>query len=219
MRNSSSLGQIFVHTAFDYETTPHLLFEVTATTTVNRGKNNRHTITRKTKVEITVTDIDDNCPVFTSPSYTEVTLSSPVVADGIVTHVTYKDADVDKNNVLDILDISSGAFKIDQDGIIRTRRLLSTLVDEFYNTTVTVRSSRCSDTVYVGVRLKACIDPSTYMFTSNGRYEVAVDENTPVGASVLTVAINGAYSRSFSIVESTANQDFQIDSSTGNYLS
>lgn len=208
---SFHLGQIYLRKALDYETTKSLRFDVTATASGSKSQ----VFVTSTSVEITVIDVDDNCPVFTTPSYFEVSVSSPLVSGRIISHMKFGDEDSFTNHVFSV---TSGLFEIDSFGMLRSKTMLTSLSDQFYNVSVQVRDTRCSATSYVGVHLKSCDNPSTHMFASNGMYEVTVSEDRPIGTSVVKVAINGNQSHSFSILGSAANQQFAISPSTGRFL-
>ena len=206
-------GEVYVHRALDYEQMKYLTFDVTATTLLNQSIHTLIGIT-KTKVKISILDVDDNCPVFTSPSYFEISVSSPVVADALLYYVKASDNDSFSNYSYSI---DNQNFQIAKDGMIRSSRTLVSLVDEFYNVTVWVSDGKCSDVCYVGVRLRSCGNPSKYMFTSNGIYVETVAENKNVGSSILTVDIVGNLSRKFSIIGSSAKTQFEIDSNSGKH--
>ena len=111
--------------------------------------------------------------------------------------------------------VDNSLFNIDNMGVIRSSTRIQSLVEQTYNLTVTVSDSRCTDISYVLIRLTACPEPMTYMFTSNGQYIVDVREDQNTVDSFLTVAIQGQYPRVFSIVEANARNLFVINSATG----
>lgn len=205
-------GHISLHKALDYETVKHLIFDVIATTSDKQGRDSINTVRTKTRVQIDVIDVDDNCPIFTTPKYFEVTMSSPIQANTFVTYVKVGDNDSMKNHSYSL---SSRNFMINSNGFIMSRHLLSSVIDRFFNVSIEVKDSKCSAVSHVGIRLKACANPSTYMFTSNGMYIVNVFENATTGNAIATVGINGAYSRSFSIIGASANKQFEMNKTSG----
>ena len=177
----------------------------------NKQRNPLHVITSKSKVRINILDINDNCPVFINSSRLEVSVTSPIAANMVIAYVETHDKDSFKNRSFSL---TSQLFSID-DGFIRSRKVIKSLVEEFHLLTVKVSDGKCTVTTKVGVRIKVSPNPKTYMFTSNGLYVVDVAEDNSVVNKILTVAINGVYNHQFSIVEASANDQFIINPTTG----
>ena len=177
----------------------------------NKQRNPLHVITYKSKVRINILDINDNCPVFINSSRLEVSVTSPIAANRVIAYVETHDKDSYKNRSFSL---TSQLFSID-DGFIRSRKVIKSLVEEFHMLTVKVSDGKCTVTTKVGVRIKVSPNPKTYMFTSNGLYVVDVAEDNGLVNKILTVAINGVYNHQFSIVEASENDQFIISPTTG----
>ena len=80
---------------------------------------------------------------------------------------------------------------------------------------LTFSKRKCTNISYVGVRLTVCATPMSYQFTNNGVYTIQVREDQNLTDKLLTVALNGLYPRTFSIIGSDANEQFIINATNG----
>lgn len=209
---SINLGQIRVIKEFDYESMKYLAFDVIAITNTPLNRNPFDTITTRTRVRITVLDRNDNCPKIKSPVYYEVKQSSPIAQDLIVARIMVEDEDSYMNHTFSV---NNNNFKIDSWGIIRSARMIESRSEQFYNITVTVTDSICTNMSYVGIRLMVCATPMSYQFTNNGVYNVKVREDQNLVDSFLMIALNEQYPRIFSIIGNEANEQFIVNATSG----
>ena len=206
------LGEIRVTKAFDYEARKYLAFNVIAKTSTPQNRNPFYVVTSRTRVRITVLDRNDNCPEIKSPAYFEVSHSSPIEQDLIVARIMVDDADSFVNHTFSI---NNNNFKIDTMGFIHAARMIESRSTQFYNVTVTVTDGQCTNFSYVGVRLTVCATPMSYQFTNNAVYTIQVREDQNLVDKLLTIALNGLYPRTFSIIGSDANEQFVVNATNG----
>lgn len=139
--------------------------------------------------------------------------SSPIESGTIVGRVRLSDADSEHNHTLSVTDNVN--FMIDQNGNIKTKQVLQSLVEKYYNFNVSATNPRCNVVSQVALTLEVCPEPMTYMFTDNGNYEETVFENKTVGTFFdMVLRIQGSYSPvTYSIVEASALTLFNITTS------
>ena len=171
----------------------------------------------RTRVIIYVIDVDDNCPIFTTPTIMTANYSSPVPINTIVGRVKLSDADSQDNHTLSVSDNFN--FDVDSHGNIKTVKSLVSLTERNYTINVTASNSFCSVNSELRLTLTVCPAPMTYMFTDEGNYEETVFENKTVNSKfTIMPRIQGNYQVTFSIVETSAKTLFSIHKNTGKYF-
>lgn len=176
-------GAIVTTKALDRETTSGYLLTVTA----KDGGNPPMSDT--TDVEISVTDVNDNFPVFKSPSYTGNVLEDALVGTSVV-QVSATDADIGLNGriryTLSEKDIEDGSFVIDPtSGVIRTNKGLDRESVAFYELeafAIDRGSPALSSSVPVKIRIED-INDSPPAFDSD-KIVLYIPENSPIGSTV-----------------------------------
>ncbi|XP_055850573.1 protocadherin-like wing polarity protein stan isoform X3 [Episyrphus balteatus] len=176
-------GAIVTNAALDRETTSGYLLTVTA----KDGGN--PSLSDTTDVEISVTDVNDNPPVFKNPLYQASILEDALVGTSVV-QVSATDPDMGLNGrikyILSDKDEEDGSFVIDPtSGTIRTNKGLdreSVATYHLMAIAVDKGSPPLSSSVEVQIRLEDVNDsPPTF---SSDKITLYVPENSPVGSVV-----------------------------------
>jgi len=142
------------------------------------------------QLTITVDDVNDNWPQFTSPAAVTVAEDSPVGSS--VFQLTATDADLDDAGRLTyrLLEDSTATFNVSaRDGVVRTRRRLDRETTARYRlrfVAVDAGTPRRSTSVLLTVNVGDANDQAP-RFT-RPRYVAAVTDQLPVGAVVTTVS-------------------------------
>ncbi|XP_054089368.1 protocadherin-like wing polarity protein stan isoform X2 [Zeugodacus cucurbitae] len=176
-------GAIVTNALLDRETTSGYLLTVTA----KDGGN--PSLSDTTDVEISVTDVNDNPPVFKNPLYQASILEDALVGTSVI-QVSATDPDIGLNGRIKYLlsdrDVEDGSFVIDPtSGTIRTNKGLDReSVATYHLTAIAVDkgSPPLSSTVEVQIRLEDVNDsPPTF---PSDKITLYVPENSPVGSVV-----------------------------------
>ncbi|XP_068147300.1 protocadherin-like wing polarity protein stan isoform X2 [Drosophila tropicalis] len=176
-------GAIVTNAPLDRETTSGYLLTVTA----KDGGN--PSLSDTTDVEISVTDVNDNAPMFKNPLYQSSILEDALVGTSVI-QVSASDPDIGLNGRIKYLlsdrDVEDGSFVIDPtSGTIRTNKGLDRESVAIYHLTaiaVDKGSPPLSSTVEVQIRLEDVNDsPPTF---ASDKITLYVPENSPVGSVV-----------------------------------
>ncbi|XP_049823743.1 protocadherin-like wing polarity protein stan isoform X2 [Aethina tumida] len=180
---NSQTGAIVTTKPLDRETISGYLLTVTA----KDGGN--PPLSDTTDVEITVTDVNDNYPVFKQPSYSGSVLEDALVGTSVV-QVSATDADVGLNGriryTLSEKDQEDGSFVIDPtSGVIRTNKGLDRESVAFYELeayAIDRGSPTLSSSVPVTIKIED-INDSPPAFDSD-KIVLYIPENSPIGSTV-----------------------------------
>lgn len=176
-------GAITTTASLDRETTSAYLLTVTA----KDGGN--PSLSDTTDVEISVTDCNDNAPVFKVPLY-QASIPEDALIGTSVVQITAADSDIGLNGrvsyQLSEKDLADGSFIVDAtSGIIRTHKGLDREAVAVYHLTaigVDKGTPAMSSSVEVQIRLEDVNDnPPTF---SADKIMLYVPENSPVGSVV-----------------------------------
>lgn len=183
---NAQTGAIITKTALDRESTSGYSLTVTA----KDGGNPSHSET--TIVEIGVTDVNDNKPMFNVPLY-HATISEDALIGTSVIQISATDNDEEENKIIKYTlsdkDVKDGSFTIDSvSGVIRTNRGLdreSTAVYHLHAVAIDKGSPPLSSTVEVQIKLEDVNDsPPTF---PSDRMTFYIKENSPIGSTVGTI--------------------------------
>uniref|UniRef100_A0A9J2P375 Protocadherin-like wing polarity protein stan n=1 Tax=Ascaris lumbricoides TaxID=6252 RepID=A0A9J2P375_ASCLU len=137
-------------------------------------------------VEITILDVNDNCPVFEMGSY-NVTIMENITLPAMIIQLKATDADFGENGKVHYSIVASGAsgFSIDYDnGMVFLREKLDTrlspvsLIIRAKDSSQPAQSSTVTCTVYV-----ADVNDHAPLFVAS-QQQIFIDENTPLGHEV-----------------------------------
>ncbi|CAM5108710.1 unnamed protein product [Eretmochelys imbricata] len=183
----SATGAIFIIESLDYESSHEYYLTVEAT------DGGTPSLSDVVTVNINVTDINDNTPVFSQDTYTAV-ISEDAMLEQLVITVMADDADGPSNSHIhySIIDGNQGSpFTIDHtNGEIKVTKLLDR--EEISGYTLTVQASDNGNpsrvnTTTVNIDVSDVNDnPPVF---SKGNYSVIIQENKPVGFSVLQLTV------------------------------
>ncbi|XP_031351868.1 protocadherin-like wing polarity protein stan isoform X2 [Photinus pyralis] len=142
-----------------------------------------------TDVEISVTDVNDNFPIFKQPLYTGSVLEDALIGTSVV-QVSATDADIGLNGriryTLSEKDLEDGSFVIDPtSGVIRTNKGLdreSVALYELEAYAIDRGSPSLSSSVPVNIRIED-INDSPPAFESD-KIILYIPENSPIGSTV-----------------------------------
>ncbi|KAK4875010.1 hypothetical protein RN001_011432 [Aquatica leii] len=176
-------GAIVTTKLLDRETVNGYLLTVTA----KDGGN--PPLSDTTDVEISVTDVNDNFPVFKQPLYSGSVLEDALIGTSVV-QVSATDADIGLNGriryTLSEKDIEDGSFVIDPtSGVIRTNKGLdreSVAMYELEAYAIDRGSPSLSSSVPVNIRIED-INDSPPAFESD-KIILYIPENSPIGSTV-----------------------------------
>ncbi|XP_033247045.1 protocadherin-like wing polarity protein stan isoform X1 [Drosophila miranda] len=176
-------GAIVTNAPLDRETTSGYLLTVTA------KDGGSPLLSDTTDVEISVTDVNDNAPVFKNPLYQSSILEDALVGTSVI-QVSASDPDIGLNGRIKYLlsdrDVEDGSFAIDPtSGTVRTNKGLDRESVAVYHLTaiaVDKGSPPLSSSVEVQIRLEDVNDsPPTF---ASDKITLYVPENSPVGSVV-----------------------------------
>uniref|UniRef100_A0A8C3R498 FAT atypical cadherin 1 n=1 Tax=Cyanoderma ruficeps TaxID=181631 RepID=A0A8C3R498_9PASS len=210
----STTGAIFVIESLDYESSHEYYLTVEAT------DGGTPSLSDVVTVNINVTDINDNSPVFSQDTYTAVISEDAMLEQSVIT-VMADDADGPSNNHIHyaIIDGNQGnPFTIDPTrGEIKVTKLLDR--EKISGYTLTVQASDNGsppkiNTTTVNIDVSDVNDnPPVF---SKGNYSVIIQENKPVGFSVLQLVVTDRDSSHngppflFTILTGNEERTFQI---------
>uniref|UniRef100_A0A8C6IZL5 Uncharacterized protein n=1 Tax=Melopsittacus undulatus TaxID=13146 RepID=A0A8C6IZL5_MELUD len=210
----STTGAIFVIESLDYESSHEYYLTVEAT------DGGTPSLSDVVTVNINVTDMNDNTPVFSQDTYTAVISEDAMLEQSVIT-VMADDADGPSNNRIHyaIIDGNQGnPFTIDPTrGEIKVTKLLDR--EKISGYTLTVQASDNGNpprlnTTAVNIDVSDVNDnPPVF---SKGNYSVIIQENKPVGFSVLQLVVTDKDSSHngppflFTILSGNEENTFQI---------
>uniref|UniRef100_A0A8C3V4R9 FAT atypical cadherin 1 n=1 Tax=Catharus ustulatus TaxID=91951 RepID=A0A8C3V4R9_CATUS len=210
----STTGAIFVIESLDYEGSHEYYLTVEAT------DGGTPSLSDVVTVNINVTDINDNSPVFSQDTYTAVISEDAMLEQSVIT-VMADDADGPSNNRIHytITDGNQGnPFTIDPTrGEIKVAKLLDR--EKISGYTLTVQASDNGsppklNTTTVNIDVSDVNDnPPVF---SKGNYSVIIQENKPIGFSVLQLVVTDRDSSHngppflFTILTGNEERTFQI---------
>ncbi|XP_025063474.1 protocadherin Fat 1 isoform X5 [Alligator sinensis] len=211
----SATGAIFIIESLDYESSHEYYLTVEAT------DGGTPSLSDVVTVNINVTDINDNTPVFSQDTYTAV-ISEDAVLEQSVIMVMADDADGPSNNHIhySIIDGNQGSpFTIDPTrGEIKVTKLLDR--EKISGYTLTVQASDNGNpprvnTTTVNIDVSDVNDnPPVF---SKGNYSIIIQENKPIGFSVLQLVVTDKDSSHngppfiFTILSGNEDNTFQIN--------
>lgn len=177
---NSQTGAITTTHVLDRETQAGYLLTVTA------RDNGNPALSDTTDIEISVTDVNDNAPVFLKPAYVGSVPEDAVVGTSVL-QISATDADIDLNGrVRYTLSEGVEAFVIDPlSGVIRTAKPLdreSVAQYELEAFAIDRGSPPLSGTVIVTVRIED-VNDSPPAFESD-KITLYIAENSPIGSTV-----------------------------------
>ncbi|XP_060102406.1 protocadherin Fat 1 isoform X1 [Heteronotia binoei] len=175
-------GAIFVIGSLDYESSPEYYLTVEAT------DGGSPSLSDVVTVNINVTDINDNTPVFSQDTYTAVISEDAEVEQSVIT-VMAADADGPSNNHIhySIIDGNQGSpFTIDLTlGEVKVAKPLDR--EKFSGYTLTVQASDNGNPPRVNVTTVnidvSDVNDNPPVF-SKGNYSIIIQENKPVGFNI-----------------------------------
>ncbi|KAL4230607.1 Protocadherin Fat 4 [Mactra antiquata] len=214
----SRTGDVTTKKPLDRETIPFYTIRILAKDTGPQP------LTSTATVSLTVTDINDNSPVFYPKQYYATVLEG--LAKGtIVVKVTAIDADIDENGKVTYSFASSdfGNFEIEQStGLIRTTRVLQKSSSSSFTLSVLARDpfGLTSDNATVHISVISTADTMPY-FETNYVFNIPEDYgdgSAHVGVNIGKVSAKADASAStiaYSIVGGDSTNIFQMNTATG----
>uniref|UniRef100_A0A8C0I6M1 FAT atypical cadherin 1 n=1 Tax=Balaenoptera musculus TaxID=9771 RepID=A0A8C0I6M1_BALMU len=211
----SKTGAIFIIENLDYESSHEYYLTVEAT------DGGTPSLSDVATVNINVTDINDNTPVFSQDTYTAVISEDAVLEQSVIT-VMADDADGPSNSHIhySIIDGNQGSpFTIDPArGEVKVTKLLDRETISGYTLTVQASDNGSpprvtTTTVNIDV---SDVNDNAPVF-SRGNYSLIIQENKPVGFSVLQLAVTDRDSSHngppffFSIVSGNKGGAFEVN--------
>ncbi|XP_043826311.1 protocadherin Fat 1 isoform X3 [Dromiciops gliroides] len=211
----STTGAIFIIDSLDYESSHEYYLTVEAT------DGGTPSLSDVATVNVNVTDINDNTPVFSQDTYTAVISEDAVLEQSVVT-VMADDADGPSNSHIhySIIDGNQGnPFTIDPvKGEIKVTQLLDREMISGYTLTVQAADNGSPprvNTTTVNIDVSDVNDnPPVF---SKGNYSIIIQENKPVGVSVLQLMVTDKDSShngppfSFSIMSGNEEKAFEVN--------
>ncbi|XP_043918442.1 protocadherin Fat 1 [Protopterus annectens] len=208
-------GSIFVLANLDYEDSQEYYL------TVEARDGGTPSLSDVATVSINVTDINDNTPVFSQDMYAAVVGEDAALGQPVIT-VMAEDADGPSNSHIhySVVNGNQGdAFTIDAvKGDVKVAKHLDREKISGYTLTIQAADSGNpprSNTTTVNIDVSDINDnPPTF---SQANYSVIIQENKPVGTSVLHLAVTDKDSThngppfSFAIISENDKKEFQID--------
>ncbi|XP_053110313.1 protocadherin Fat 1 isoform X2 [Hemicordylus capensis] len=211
----SKTGAIFIIGSLDYESSPEYYLTVEAT------DGGTPSLSDVVTVNINVTDINDNTPVFSQETYTAVISEDAEVEQAVIT-VMAADADGPSNNHIrySIIDGNQGnPFTIDPTlGEIKVAKLLDR--EKISGYTLTVQASDNGNpprlnTTAVNIDVSDINDnPPVF---SKGNYSIIIQENKPIGFSIQQLVVTDKDSSHngppffFALVSGNEDNAFEIN--------
>nr|KAF6460308.1 FAT atypical cadherin 1 [Molossus molossus] len=183
----SKTGAIFIIESLDYESSHEYYLTVEAT------DGGTPSLSDVATVNVNVTDVNDNTPLFSQETYTAVISEDAVLEQPVVT-VLADDADGPLNSHIhySIIDGNQGnPFTIDPArGEVKVTRLLDRETISGYTLTVQAADNGSPprvNTTTVNIDVSDVNDNAPVF--SKGNYSVIIQENKPVGFSVLQLVV------------------------------
>uniref|UniRef100_A0A452U7E0 FAT atypical cadherin 1 n=1 Tax=Ursus maritimus TaxID=29073 RepID=A0A452U7E0_URSMA len=184
----SRTGAIFVIENLDYESSREYYL------TVEAADGGTPSLSDVATVSINVTDINDNSPVFSQDTYTAVISEDALLEQSVIT-VMADDADGPSNSHIrySIIDGNQGSpFTIDPTrGEVKVTKLLDRETISGYTLTVQASDNGSPprvNTTTVNIDVSDVNDNAPVF--SKGNYSVIIQENKPVGFSVLQLVVS-----------------------------
>lgn len=183
----SKTGAVFVIENLDYESSHEYYLTVAAT------DGGTPSLSDVATVNINVTDINDNTPMFSQDTYTAVISEDAVLEQSVIT-VMADDADGPLNSHIhySIIDGNQGSpFTIDPTrGEVKVTRLLDRETISGYTLTIQASDNGSPprvNTTTVNIDVSDVNDNAPLF--SQGNYSIIIQENKPVGFSVLQLVV------------------------------
>uniref|UniRef100_A0A2I3SRM1 FAT atypical cadherin 1 n=1 Tax=Pan troglodytes TaxID=9598 RepID=A0A2I3SRM1_PANTR len=183
----SKTGAVFIIENLDYESSHEYYLTVEAT------DGGTPSLSDVATVNVNVTDINDNTPVFSQDTYTTVISEDAVLEQSVIT-VMADDADGPSNSHIhySIIDGNQGSsFTIDPvRGEVKVTKLLDREMISGYTLTVQASDNGSPprvNTTTVNIDVSDVNDNAPVF--SRGNYSVIIQENKPVGFSVLQLVV------------------------------
>ncbi|XP_058883158.1 protocadherin Fat 1-like isoform X5 [Acipenser ruthenus] len=211
----SSTGDIFVIESLDYETSHEYFLTVEAT------DGGTPSLSDVTTVNINLTDINDNTPKFSRNIYAAVISEDAVLGQSVIT-VIAEDADGPSNNHIhySIVNGNQGSpFTIDSvSGEVKVARWLDREKISGYTLTVQATDNGSppkSNTTTINIDVSDVNDnPPAF---SQANHSIIIQENRPVGASVLQLLVTDKDAShngppfSYTIISGNEENSFEIN--------
>uniref|UniRef100_A0A2K6NG81 FAT atypical cadherin 1 n=1 Tax=Rhinopithecus roxellana TaxID=61622 RepID=A0A2K6NG81_RHIRO len=211
----SKTGAVFIIENLDYESSHEYYLTIEAT---DGGTPSLRDVAT---VNINVTDVNDNTPVFSQDTYTAVISEDAVLEQSVIT-VLADDADGPSNSHIhySIIDGNQGGpFTIDPGrGEVKVTKLLDRETISGYTLTVQASDNGSPprvNTTTVNIDVSDVNDNAPVF--SRGNYSVIIQENKPVGFSVLQLVVTDEDSSHngppffFTIVTGNDDEAFEIN--------
>uniref|UniRef100_A0A2K5NBY5 FAT atypical cadherin 1 n=1 Tax=Cercocebus atys TaxID=9531 RepID=A0A2K5NBY5_CERAT len=183
----SKTGAVFIIENLDYESSHEYYLTIEAT------DGGTPSLSDVATVNINVTDVNDNAPVFSQDTYTAVISEDAVLEQSVIT-VLADDADGPSNSHIhySIIDGNQGGpFTIDPGrGEVKVTKLLDRETISGYTLTVQASDNGSPprvNTTTVNIDVSDVNDNAPVF--SRGNYSVIIQENKPVGFSVLQLVV------------------------------
>ena len=215
---NSATGAILLSSSLDYEDTTRYAFDVTAT------DGGRPPLSSTARVQIAISDVNDNSPIF-EPHSSTFTIPENQPAGSIITTLTAIDADSASNAIVqyEIIGDSQAirAFSIGQNGVVETRESLDREIISQYELVVQASDSgtvRRTETTRLTVEVGDVIDYAPVF--SQVVYEMSITSVHSQGLPVVTVQAStrdDVHPRSilYSIISGANDTLFRMDQTTG----
>ncbi|XP_053315030.1 protocadherin Fat 1 [Spea bombifrons] len=208
-------GMIFIIESLDYETSPEYYLTVEAT------DGGTPPLSDVASVNINVTDVNDNSPVFSHSTYTAVVGEDAVSGQSVLT-VVADDADGPLNSHIhySIMDGNQGnTFLIDPvRGEVKVNKLLDREKISGYTLTVQAEDNGNPprlNTTTINIDVSDVNDNPPIFSQEN--YSLIIQENKPIGFSILQLVVTDKDSShngppfTFTILSGNEENTFQID--------
>uniref|UniRef100_A0A5F7ZKI0 FAT atypical cadherin 1 n=1 Tax=Macaca mulatta TaxID=9544 RepID=A0A5F7ZKI0_MACMU len=183
----SKTGAVFIIENLDYESSHEYYLTIEAT------DGGTPSLSDVATVNVNVTDVNDNAPVFSQDTYTAVVSEDAVLEQSVIT-VLADDADGPSNSHIhySIIDGNQGGpFTIDPvRGEVKVTKLLDRETISGYTLTVQASDNGSPprvNTTAVNIDVSDVNDNAPVF--SRGNYSVIIQENKPVGFSVLRLVV------------------------------
>lgn len=211
----SKTGAVFIIENLDYESSHEYYLTIEAT------DGGTPSLSDVATVNINVTDVNDNTPVFSQDTYTAVISEDAVLEQSVIT-VLADDADGPSNSHIhySIIDGNQGGpFTIDPGrGEVKVTKLLDRETISGYTLTVQASDNGSPprvNTTTVNIDVSDVNDNAPVF--SRGNYSVIIQENKPVGFSVLQLVVTDEDSSHngppfvFTIVTGNDDKAFEVN--------
>ncbi|XP_041440520.1 protocadherin Fat 3 isoform X2 [Xenopus laevis] len=210
-------GAILVVNTLDYENCKHFYLVVEAT------DGGSPPLSAVTTVNVNLTDVNDNAPVFSQEVYSAVISEDASVGDSVIM-VFAEDLDSPPNGRISFSIVNGdqdNEFMVDSIvGLIKVRDKLDREKVSGYSLLVQAKDSGVpplSSTVTVNIDISDVNDNSPQFTPAN--YSAVIQENKPVGTSILQLVVTDKDSfhngppYEFSIISGNGGEEFLLDQS------